>query len=126
MRYLTDRNRVQGLGSAHQGVHHWWMQRLSSLALLQLTVAFIFPFGQALGQGHAAVVALYQHWGHAFVAALFITVGFWHLAQGLQVVIEDYVPAKAPRTVLLVLNTLGNWLFAAAGIFAVAKIAFSA
>ena len=61
-----------------------------------------------------------------FIVPLIWVVGFSLRQPGLQVVIEDYVPAKAPRTVLLVLNTLGNWLFAAAGIFAVAKIAFSA
>lgn len=126
MEFKTDRNRVLGLGSAHEGAAHWWAQRISSLALLPLTLLFLFPFAGALGQGYGAVLALYQGWFHAFVAVLFIAVTFWHLAQGLQVVIEDYVPAKAPRTGLLLLNILLNGAFAAAGIFAVAKIAFSA
>ncbi len=126
MEYETDRNRVQGLGSAHEGAAHWLSQRVTSLALLPLTLLFLFPFARALGEGHAAVVSLYQGWFNAFVAALFLGVAFWHLAQGLQVVIEDYVPAKAPRTALLLLNKLFCGAFAAAGIFAVAKIAFSA
>ena len=124
MDYKTDRNRVLGLGAAHEGAAHWWSQRISSVALIPLTLLFLFPFANALGQGHAAVLALYHGWFHAFVAVLFLAVAFWHLSQGLQVVIEDYIPSKAPRTVLLLLNTLLNGAFAAAGIFAVAKIAF--
>lgn len=126
MEFKTDRNRVHGLGSAHEGAAHWWAQRISALALLPLTLLFLFPFVAALGQGFAAVHALYNGWFHALVAVLFLAVAFWHMSQGLQVVIEDYVPAKAPRTGLLLLNILLNGALAAAGIFAVAEIAFSA
>jgi len=125
MGYQTDRNRVSGLGTAHEGVKHWWHQRLTSIALVPLALLFLFPFGRILGHDHAAVLGLYRHTGHALVAVLFIGVGFLHLAQGLQVVIEDYVHGKTARTTLLILNTLICWLFAAAGILAVAKIAFS-
>ncbi len=124
MSYQTDRNRVRGLGAAHEGASHWWQQRLTSVALVPLSLLFLFPFARALGQGHQAVLALYGHLGHALVAVLFLAVGFRHLAQGLQVVIEDYVHTSGLRTALLALNTLACGLFAVAGIFAVAKIAF--
>ena len=124
MDYRTDRNRVQGLGAAHEGAGHWWSQRITSIALIPLTLLFLFPFARALGQGHGAVLELYGHWGHAFVAILFLAVGFWHLMQGLQVVIEDYVPSKTPRTALILANTLLNGVLGAAGVFAVAKMAF--
>ncbi|MFD1911765.1 succinate dehydrogenase, hydrophobic membrane anchor protein [Halodurantibacterium flavum] len=126
MAYKTDYARVHGLGSAHEGVGHWWVQRLTSVALIPLTLLFLFPFARALGQGHEAVLALYGNWWHALVAVAFLIVGFHHLMSGLQVVIEDYVPSKPLRTTLLVLNTLTNWALGAAGVFAVAKIAFSA
>ncbi len=29
---------VAGLGSAKGGVHHWWLQRLTSIALVPLTI----------------------------------------------------------------------------------------
>jgi succinate dehydrogenase / fumarate reductase, membrane anchor subunit len=124
MAYKTDYARVHGLGTAGEGAHHWWMQRLTSVALIPLTLFFLFPFANALGQGHDAVIATYRNWWHAFVAVAFLIVGFWHLMQGLQVVIEDYVPSKPLRTALLVTNTLLNWAFGAAGVFAVAAIAF--
>jgi succinate dehydrogenase / fumarate reductase membrane anchor subunit len=124
MAFKTDYARVHGLGSAHEGAGHWWGQRLSSIALILLTPLFVIPFGRALGNGHEALVATYSGWGHAFVAVAFILVACWHLGQGLQVVIEDYVPQKGLRTGLLVANTLVAWALAAAGVLAVATILF--
>ena len=124
-RMTTPSNIVYGLGSAKEGVSHWWMQRVSAVALIPLTLLFIIPFGQTVGQGHEAVRALYAQPFHALMAILFIIVSFWHLAQGMQVVIEDYVQRKTSRTAMLLGNTLLCGLFAAAGVFAVAKLAFT-
>lgn len=126
MAYKTDYARVRGLGSAHEGVGHWWTQRLTSVALVVLTPLFVIPFGRALGNGHEALLATYGQWGHALVAAVFVFVGALHLMYGLQVVIEDYVPRKSLRTGLLVANTLFGWALGAAGVLAVASILFSA
>ncbi len=125
MTYRTPRARVSGLGSAGQGTHHWWLQRISALALIPLAVLFIVPFAGVLGSEHGAVLTLYAHPFHALVAVLFIAVAFRHLALGLQVVIEDYVHAKAWRTGLLVGNTMFCFAFGLAGVFAVLKIAFA-
>jgi succinate dehydrogenase / fumarate reductase membrane anchor subunit len=126
MRYKTDYARVQGLGAAGDGVHHWWMQRVSAIALAVLAVLFVIPFGRALGQGHEAMLATYQTFGHALVAVLFFLVGFWHLALGAQVVIEDYVSSKPARVALLLANKLICGLLAAAGVLAVATLLFRA
>ncbi len=125
MNYRTPRALVSGLGSAGQGTHHWWTQRITAVALLPLAVLFIVPFARALGGDHSAVLELYAHPFHAIVAVLFIAVAFRHLALGLQVVIEDYVHAKAWRTGLLVGNTMFCFAFGLAGVFAVLKIAFA-
>jgi len=125
MSYRTPKARVTGLGAAGDGTHHWWTQRLSSVALIPLTVLWAVPFAQTLGEGHEAVLALYAHPLHAIVAILFIGVTFHHHAQGLQVVIEDYVHHRGWRTGLLVANALGCGALAVAGIFAVLKIAFA-
>jgi succinate dehydrogenase / fumarate reductase membrane anchor subunit len=126
MRYLTDRSRVQGLGTAKEGTGHWWSQRITAIALVPLAILFIFPFVRSLGAGHATVVATYSDPFHAIVAILFIAVTFYHLQQGLQVVIEDYVHGKAARTAALLANTLLTWAFGLTGVFAVARIAFTA
>ncbi len=126
MSYRTDKQRVIGLGSAKDGTEHWWSQRLTSIALIPLTILFIFPFVQSLGADHETVRATYANPFHAIVAILFIGATFLHLQQGLQVVIEDYVHDKALRTGALLANTLLTWAFGLSGVFAVAKIAFTA
>lgn len=124
MSFRTDRQRALGLGSAKDGVGHWWAQRLTAVALVPLAVLFALPFARSLGAPHEAVLATYRHPFHAIVAILFLGTALWHMKLGLQVVIEDYMHGKALRTALLVANTLLAWLFALTGIFAVAKIAF--
>ena len=125
MQFRTDRQRVQGLGTAGEGTGHWWSQRLTSIALVPLTFCFLFPFARALGSGFERVREVYGHPFNAVVAILFLAVGFHHLQQGIQVVIEDYVHDKPLRTATLLANTLLTWAFALTGIFAVAKIAFA-
>lgn len=123
--FKTPRARVAGLGASHGGTHHWWSMRISSVALMPLTVLFVIPFAQALGSGHAAVLATYQNPFHALVAILFLAVGIHHLMQGLQTVIEDYVSAKGWRTGLLLGNTMVCGALGLMGVFAVLKIAFT-
>lgn len=125
MTYRTDLSRVQGLGHAGEGVQHFWAQRLSSVALIPLTLLFLIPFGRALGGGHEALVATYGQFGHALTAILFIAVACWHFAIGIQVVIEDYVHG-ATRVALIVLAKLFSATLAVAGILAVATILFRA
>lgn len=126
MTFKTDFARVQGLGTAGDGVHHWWNQRISSLALIPLTPFFVITLGRAIGGGHEVLLATYSSFWNALVAVLFFAVTAWHLAQGLQVVIEDYVPQKGLRVALLVLNKLLCGAVGAAGILAVATILFRA
>lgn len=126
MDYRTDKSRAIGMGSAKAGVGHWWSQRITSVALVPLTLLFIFPFAAALGGGHEGVRELYANPFNAIVAILFITVGLYHNQQGLQVVIEDYVHGKLALTAALLANILFNGALALTGIFAIAKIAFTA
>lgn len=125
MRYQTDRQRVRGLGTAHEGVGHWWSQRLTAIALVPLTIFFVFPLARALGSDWTNVQAIYSRPLNAIVAILFFLVAFQHLQQGLQVVIEDYVHDKPVKTAALVANTLICWGLALTGVFAVAKLAFA-
>ena len=126
MSYRTDRQRVHGLGAAGDGTDHWWSQRLTSIALVPLTLFFVFPFVRALGADWETVRAIYATPLNAIVAILFLLVGFNHLHQGIQVVIEDYVHDKPLRTASLLANILICWALALIGVFAVAKIAFTA
>ena len=126
MSYKSDYSRAHGHGAAGEGLHHWWSQRVTSIALIPLTLLFLFPFGRTLGGGHEAFVATYSNLWHALVAVLFIIAAFTHLQQGLQTVIEDYVPNKTQRTAALLVNMLLCWALGAAGVLSVATVLFSA
>lgn len=126
MSFITDRKRVDGLGSSHSGVGHWMAQRLTSMALIPLSLMFLFPFMRNLGLEHGAMLETYAHPYHALVAVMFFIVLCMHLYQGMQVVIEDYIHGTRLRIGLLVGNKLFWGATAVTAVFAIAKIAFSA
>ena len=126
MGFRTDRQRVQGLGTAREGTGHWWRQRVTAVALVPLTLFFLFTFARHLGADFETVRATYASPFNAVMAILFILTACIHLQLGLQVVIEDYVHGHATRTAALLANILLTWALALTGVFAVARIAFSA
>ena len=122
MRYLTDRKRAVGLGSAKSGTEHFWVMKVSSVALLILVPLFVFTFGPTLGQPFDVVLDYYSRPFPAIVAALTLAVGFKHFADGAQVMIEDYVHGTMEKVLIILVKCL-SYGAAAAGIFAVARIA---
>jgi succinate dehydrogenase / fumarate reductase, membrane anchor subunit len=117
--------RVLGLGSAKEGVHHWWFQRLTSVALVPLTVWFVVSLLALPSLDHTTVVAwMAQSWT-ALLLILFVLVATWHSQLGLRVVVEDYIHGGA-KTLVLVIITFTHTLIAAAGVFAILKVAFGA
>jgi succinate dehydrogenase / fumarate reductase membrane anchor subunit len=126
MSFLTDYKRVAGLGSAKTGTEHFVEQRLSAIALIPLSLLFLYTFIPALGAGYEAVLAIYARPIPALIAIMFIWAMFSHLRMGLQVVIEDYIPNHRVQMRLLIINALLWRAAAIAGVFAVAKLAFTA
>ena len=115
--------RVLGKGSAKEGVHHWWLQRLTSIALVPLSVWFLVSLLSLPSFEHVTVVSwMAQSWT-ALLLVLFILVAAWHSQLGVRVIVEDYVHGGA-KTLTLVLITFIHALVAAAGVFAVLKVAF--
>ncbi len=122
MRYLTDRKRATGMGSAKSGTAHFWSMKISSVALLVLIPLFVFTFGSMLGQPHDAVTAYFAQPFPAIVAALTLAVGFKHFNEGAQTMIEDYVHGTTQKIVIIAVTCL-SYGAAAIGLFAIAKIA---
>ena len=119
----TPLRQVLGLGSAKSGVHHWWLQRLTSIALVPLTVWFVVSLLSLPSFEHVTVITwMAQSWT-ALLLVLFILVATWHSQLGVRVVVEDYVHGGS-KTLTLVLITFIHAVVAAAGIFAVLKVAF--
>jgi len=122
MRFLTDRKRAVGLGSAKTGTAHFWAMKVSSVALLLLVPLFVFTFGPMLGEPHEEVVAYFARPFPAIVAALTLVVGFMHFKDGVQVLIEDYVHGTMQK-VLIILMICLCYAAAPTGLFALARIA---
>ena len=121
----TSIGRVRGLGSAKEGTHHWWNQRLTAGANLFLMLWLVISLAQLPGYDYATLHAwLGSAWAAVPMALLIVSV-FAHFRLGLQVVIEDYAHAEN-RVVLLVLVNL--FVFVAGGIalFSILRIAFGA
>jgi succinate dehydrogenase / fumarate reductase membrane anchor subunit len=114
--FANPLRQVLGAGPARSGVHHWWVQRLTALALVPLAIWFAVSILCLRSLDHATVVAwLAQPWT-ALTAA-------WHSRLGVQVIVEDYVHAAGAKTLLLVLSAFVHVLAAAAAVFAVLKVA---
>lgn len=122
MRFLTDRKRAMGLGSAKSGTAHFWAMKVSSVALLILIPLFVFTFGPVLGSDHATVTEYFARPGPALIAALTIVVGMIHFKDGAQIMIEDYVHGTAQKITILVMICL-SYAIAATGLFAIARLA---
>ena len=120
----TPLARARGLGSAREGVHHWWAQRLTAIALIPLVVWFAISLVMMSGADYGAVRA----WiGSPFVMVLLIltiAVGLHHGQLGLQVVIEDYVHGDGSKLALIVAVRFVAVLFGLAAIVAVLRIGF--
>ena len=117
---------VRGLGSSRSGVHHWWLQRLTAVILVPLVLWFAVSLLSVAHADHATMKAWVSRPFNTALLVVLLTTMFYHARLGLQVVIEDYVHGKATRTALLLANTLLCAAFGLAGVFAVAKIAFTA
>ncbi len=115
--------KVLGTGSAKEGVHHWWSQRLTSIALVPLTIWFVVSLLSLPSFDHVTVISWVAQSWTALLLILFILVATWHSQLGVRVVVEDYVHGGS-KTLTLVLITFIHAVVAAAGIFAVLKVAF--
>jgi len=115
--------RVLGQGSAKEGVHHWWVQRLTSVALVPLTVWFVVSVLSLPALDHATVTAwIGQIWTAVFLILLVLTAA-WHSQLGVRVVVEDYVHGGGMKTLVLALVTFFHVVVAVAGVLAILKVA---
>jgi succinate dehydrogenase / fumarate reductase membrane anchor subunit len=115
--------KVRGLGSAKSGTHHWWMQKVTAIALIPLTVWFVSSVVQMTQADYASVVKWMSSPVFAVLMMLFIVTGIYHLKLGLQVIIEDYIHSEGQKHALLMLVTFGCVLIGALAVFSILKIA---
>jgi len=121
----TTLGQVRGLGSAKTGVEHWWTERLTSVAMIPMTLWFIYSALHLAGHSRLEVA----HWAAnpinaAVMVALLLTV-FRHMGLALMVVVDDYIHAPAAHMAMLLLIKGGTTLLALIGVIATLRLAFS-
>lgn len=116
---------VRGLGASKEGVQHWWIQRVTAVAMVPLVLIMAVAVLTLSTQGHAAVVAAF--FGNpvlTLIALLTILAVFWHLKLGAQVVIEDYVHSEGVKLVALLGVTFAVFLVGGIAALSVLKLFF--
>jgi succinate dehydrogenase / fumarate reductase membrane anchor subunit len=110
-------------GSAHDGINHWVVQRVTALAIAPLAIWLLFALLCLPDSSYATVTAWIQHSWNAVLLCLLVLLASWHAWLGVQMIIEDYVETFFSKTLLLLLSALVHGLLAASGLYAVLRIA---
>lgn len=125
MEMRSSLGRARGLGSAKEGVGHWWMQRVTAIALVPLGIWFVFAVAALAGVDHSGFQAWASELGNATLLIVFIVVLFYHAALGIQVVIEDYVSGEGSKVITLLVAKFALFLMAVSCVLAVARLALA-
>ncbi|MFN7613075.1 MAG: succinate dehydrogenase, hydrophobic membrane anchor protein [Alphaproteobacteria bacterium] len=121
----TPLARARGLGSAKDGLHHWWLQRLSAIILIPLSIwLMVAVMGGLMDANRVEVSAWLEHPLVAIAMLGLLGAGLLHARLGVQTVLEDYIHHEALKMALVVMNTLLFLTVAVCGIFAVIKLHF--
>ncbi len=123
MSYRSNIKQAQGLGSAKEGVGHWWLQRVTAVALVPLMLWLAFGIARYSGAGYEATVAWVSNPTTTVLWVLALGMLFWHAKLGLQVVIEDYVHDEKAKFASLIAMKFITVLLAAIAILAVLRVA---
>lgn len=116
--------RVLGLGSAGEGVGHWWTQRVTSVALVLLGLWFVFSLVRLPDLAYTTVVAWLASPVNAVLLILLVGTALYHSLLGVQVVVEDYVSNHATKIVTMLVLQFLHIVLGALGIFSVLRVAF--
>ena len=121
----TSIGRVRGLGSAHEGPHHWWHQKITAGSNILLMSWLMISLARRPGYDYGTMRDWLSSAWVAIPMILLVVSVFYHFRIGLQVVIEDYQRDER-RIVAMVLLNLFTAVVAGTAIFAILKIAFGA
>ncbi len=95
--------RAKGLGASGEGSHHWWVQRVTAIALVPLSLWFVFSIINHIGNSHEEVTIWIAQPSVALLLIIYLGFMFYHAQLGIQVVIEDYVHSELVKVVSLLL-----------------------
>jgi succinate dehydrogenase / fumarate reductase membrane anchor subunit len=121
----TPLGHARGLGSAKEGTHHWWMQRVSAVALIPLSIYVLSALPFVTENSYSDFINWLSAPSVAIVAILFVLTSFYHAALGIQVIIEDYAESHGWKLSLLMLNNFAFIVMSAASVFSIVYISFT-
>ena len=124
MSLRTPLARVRGLGAAKSGPTHFWLQRLTAIALVPLTVWFLASIVAYAGADYDAVIGYLRNPVVATLFLLFLGACLIHVKLGLQVIVEDYFHREGSKVALLILCDFFTYAVGALAAFSLLKIAF--
>ena len=119
----TDLGRVRGLGTAKEGVHHWWMQRLTAIALIPLTLWFIISIATLNNASYTETVNWLSIPLVSIFMILLVSATLYHALLGVQVVVEDYIHQEGFKFLLLIGLKFIFLVLGVVAIFSLFKIA---
>lgn len=122
MKFRSPLSKAIGLGSAKHGFSHWWLQRLSAIALIPLTLWFVYSVVSLVGQDYVAVTEWVANPVQATLLLLFVLTSLFHAQTGLQVVIEDYVHTTWLNLLMLLVVKFLSVVMAVIAIISVLKV----
>ena len=117
-------SRAVGLGSAKTCVSDWWAARVSAVALVPLSLWFVASIIAHTGSDYAAFILWLKSPLIVTLMILFLAVMFYHIALGLQVVIEDYIHSGLKFAAVIAVRS-SCWMLGVSGVVATLRIAFS-
>jgi succinate dehydrogenase / fumarate reductase membrane anchor subunit len=120
--FKTPLSKARGLGTARLGVEHWWMQRVTAVALILLSLWLVFFLDRLLESSYAEMLAWLAKPHNAVLLLAYLLVSAYHAMLGLKVVIEDYVHSEWLKILSLLLVQLGGWLLVLTQAFAALRL----
>ena len=122
----TPLGQVRGLGAARSGAGHWLDERVTSIALVLLSIWFVASMVWLPSLDQKTLVEWLHGASGAVPMALFVIVSFVHAVEGTKSWIDDYVHDDGNRVAAHIVLTFAAIGAAAFALFALAKIAFGA
>jgi len=119
----TPLGRVRGLGSAKRGTGHFVVQRVTAIALVPLTLWFVWAVAAHAGAPVSVAGRFLSHPVNSGLMLLFTATAIWHFKLGVQVVIEDYITAEGLKIAALLANIFFAVALIAACALAILKLA---
>ena len=119
----TPLHKVQGLGSSHSGTGHFWHERVTAVALIPLSLWFLYVMVGLASTSEVTALQFLAHPWNALLMGAFVCFSLWHAYLGLQVVIDDYIHTAGTKIILLMLCLLSVIAVGVVSLFALVRIA---